>query len=94
MWYRRTAPGGEHMFILMSDINNPLAFVSDTRIYSGGYVHLNTYIRLALYDLDSLCLLDVISPQVEVEVLLAGSFFRRRPRMNTHAAATLKGTPA
>jgi hypothetical protein len=55
---------------------------------------MNIYIRLVLYDLDALCLTDVVSPQVEVEVLLAGSFFRRRPRMNTHAAATLKGTPA
>ena len=64
------------------------------RLSPGGYVHMNIYIRLVLYDLDTLCLLDVVSPQVEVEVLLSGSSTRRRPRMNTHAAATLKGTPA
>lgn len=55
---------------------------------------MHIYIRLSLYDVDTLCLPDVISPQVEVEVLLSGSSTRRRPRMNTHAAATLKGTPA
>jgi hypothetical protein len=60
----------------------------------GGYVHLNIYIRLVLSDVDTPCLLNVISPQVEVEVLSSGSSTRRRPRMNTHAAATLKGTPA
>jgi len=60
----------------------------------GGNVHLNRYILLALYDVDKASLLDVISTQVEVEILLSGSSTRRRPRMNTHAAVTLKGMPA
>jgi hypothetical protein len=64
------------------------------KLSPGGYVHMNIYIRLVLCDVDNPSPLIVISQQVEVEVLLAGSFFRRRPRMNTHAAATLKGTPA
>jgi hypothetical protein len=82
------------MFIHDVHITIPVAVMSDITLSPGGYVHLNTYSRLALSDVDTPYLLDVISAQVEVEVLLSGSSTRRRPRMNTHAAATLKGTPA
>jgi len=82
------------MFISDVHIKKPGCSGVHTRLSPGGYVHLNTYIRFVLSDVDRPCLLNVISPQVEVEVLLTGSSTRRRPRMNTHAAATLKGTPA